>query len=79
MSQLSVSGNGLATFTVRFDVIHGAILEGMDLVVANSTSVRLLPERDSEVVVEKPRLGDSPVEYWLHEFSEFVERNLGLQ
>lgn len=79
MCQLSVSRNGLAAFAVRFDVIHGAILEDMNLVVANLASVRILPEREPVCVVEEPRLRDSPFEYWLHERSEFVETYLGLQ
>jgi len=53
MSQLCIFAGGLATFAIRFDVVHSAVFKRMNLILAELTLRVRLKEAPSEFIGEE--------------------------
>ena len=78
MSKLPIFVNGFSTLAVRNDVIHGAVIQRVDLILAQLTHGRLVVQVFSKLEIEKPRFNQSAGEDKVNELAEFRPANLRL-
>jgi hypothetical protein len=70
MRQLRVFRDCLSAFAVWHDVIHGAVIKRMNLVVAELADGRSVVKVFSELEIEKSRLNQGALEDLIDESSE---------